>query len=173
MIAVFRQTRIAGLVMGERKGTSASPPLPSSPLSQTSPSPFQDVLFGGRISLNLPDQQVEYSKRVRMPNGSQIVFAGSCSYRGRRLEPNFGVQLQITGDTAAPFPTGHTDAVWVGNTFEVRQRFSVAKGLGVEVCGGVSLPTPAARYSHAAGTLSLGEGAFHLHVAEVNAVLRL
>ena len=43
----------------------------------------------------------------------------------------------------------------------------------LKVCGSVGLPTPAARYSHEAGTLALGEGAFQLHVAEVNAVLKL
>jgi len=108
-----------------------------------------------------------------MPNGSQIVVTGSCCYRNRRLQPNFGVQLEFGGDTHAPFPESHTNAVWVGNSFDVRQRFSIARGFGMEVCGAVTLPTPAARYSHSSGTLSLGEGAFQMHVAEVNAVLRM
>lgn len=134
----------------------------------------QDALFGGDISLNIPEQQLEYRKRVSMPNGSCLVFGGSCSLQnGNRLQPNFGVQLEFGGDTHTPFLEGHSNAVWVGNSFDVRHRFSVARGLGVEVCGSLALPTPAARYSHSAGTLALGEGAFHMHVAEVNAVLRV
>ena len=49
----------------------------------------------------------------------------------------------------------------------------VFKGLKLEVCGGVRFPTPAARYSGSTGTLAVGEGSFHLHVAEVNAVVHL
>ena len=95
------------------------------------PSPLQDVIFGGRITLNVPEQQVEYRKRVTAPNGTQVVFNGSCCYRDRRLVPNLGVQLEFGGATHSP--EGHSNAVWVGNSFDVRQRFTIAKGLGVEV----------------------------------------
>ena len=136
---------------------------------------FQDTIFGGNISLNIPEQSLEYRKRIFMPNGSQLVFAGSCAVREKRLHPNFGVALEFGGDVHSPqgLLDGEATAVWAGNHFDVRQRFSIAKGVGLEVCGGLSLPAPAARYTHSSGTLSLGEGAFHLHVAEVNAVLRL
>lgn len=111
-----------------------------------------------------------------MPNGTQLVFAGSCAVREKRLQPNFGVALEFGGEIHTPgsMPlNGEGNAVWAGNHFDVRQRFSIARGLGVEVCGGVSLPAPTARYTHSSGTLALGEGAFHLHVAEVNAVLMI
>jgi hypothetical protein len=42
-----------------------------------------------------------------------------------------------------------------------------------QACGNVRLPSPAARYSPQAGQLVLGDGAFHLHVAQVNAVVHL
>ena len=45
--------------------------------------------------------------------------------------------------------------------------------LPAQVCGNVKVPTPTARYSADAATLRLGEGAFHLHLAEVNAILRI
>lgn len=35
------------------------------------------------------------------------------------------------------------------------------------MCGNVSLPSPAARYSPESGQLVLGEGAFRMHVAQV------
>lgn len=136
----------------------------------------KDVIFGGRISLNVPDQSIEYRKRVHMPNGTQLVFAGSCAWQSptRRLHPSFGVALEFGGETTTPLlPNSTANAVWAGNHFDVRHRFTIARGLGAEVCGGVSLPVPTARYTHSSGTLSLGEGAFHLHVQEVNAVLKL
>ena len=46
----------------------------------------------------------------------------------------------------------------------------------LQVCGNVRLPTPSARYSpgSAAGQqLVLGEGALHVHVAQVNAVVHV
>lgn len=117
---------------------------------------------------------MEYRKRVHMPNGSQLVFAGSAALRDRRVAPAFGVALEFGGATPTPLlPDGQANAVWAGNHFDVRHRFTIARGLGVEVCGGVSLPAPTARYTHASGTLALGEGAFHLHVAEVNAILKI
>ena len=110
-----------------------------------------------------------------MPNGTQVVFAGSCAVREKRLHPNFGVALEFGGEinTGSMPLNGEGSAVWAGNHFDVRQRFNIMRGFGVEVCGGVSLPAPTARYTHSSGTLALGEGAFHLHVAEVNAILMI
>lgn len=42
-----------------------------------------------------------------------------------------------------------------------------------QVCGNVRLPSPAARYSPQSGQLMLGEGAFQLHLAQVNAVVHM
>ena len=66
-----------------------------------------------------------------MPNGSHLVVTGSCAYRDRRLKPNFGVQLEFGGHTHGP--EGHSNAVWAGNSFDVRHRVNVARGMGVEV----------------------------------------
>ena len=130
-------------------------------------------MFGGDIYLNIPEQSLEYRKRVALPNGTRVMFAGSCSYKERHVQPNFGVALEFGGETHVPGMNGDTSAVYAGNHFDVRQRFNVVRGLAMEICGGVSMPAPAARYTHSDGTLALGEGAFHLHVAEVNAVLRI
>ncbi len=137
---------------------------------------IQDVIFNGRLSYNVPERQIEYRKAIRLPsqNGT-LVFSGTASLRDfHQFQPNFGVQLHFGGDTHHPgLPRGHADAVWVGNSWDIRQRFNIGRGFGVEVCGGVALPTPSARYSHNTGVLSIGEGAFNLHVAEVNAVLTI
>lgn len=130
-------------------------------------------MFGGDISINIPEQSLEYRKRVSLPNGTRMMFAGSCSYRENRFQPNFGVALEFGGETHSSGVHGESSAVYAGNHFDVRQRFNVVRGLAMEICGGVSLPAPAARYTHNSGTLALGEGAFHLHVAEINAVLRI
>lgn len=44
-----------------------------------------------------------------------------------------------------------------------------------QVCGAAQLPVPSARYSMGAERteVSVGDGAFHLHVAQVNAILHL
>jgi hypothetical protein len=44
-----------------------------------------------------------------------------------------------------------------------------------QLCGSVSLPLPAAEYAADSQGLSvsLGQGGFHLHVAQVNAIIRL
>jgi len=43
----------------------------------------------------------------------------------------------------------------------------------VQVCGSVQLPTPAARYRMDPSMLSIGDGAFHIHVDEVNAIVKV
>jgi len=57
----------------------------------------------------------------------------------------------------------------------VRRACPSCDGLGAQVCGAAQLPVPSARYSMGADrtVVSVGEGAFHLHVAQVNAVLHL
>jgi hypothetical protein len=56
-----------------------------------------------------------------------------------------------------------------------RVRRPSGDGRGAQVCGAAQLPVPSARYSMGADrtVVSVGEGAFHLHVAQVNAVLHL
>jgi len=130
----------------------------------------QDSLLKGRFSLNVPDRQIGYRKQFNLPNGSKLALIGSCLYRNGIIKPDFGVQLKF----GAAIPNGgHADAVWHGSTFGIRQKFDVVKGLGFEICGGLSFPTPTARYTYDGGALTLGEGAFQLHVSEVNGILRL
>jgi hypothetical protein len=133
---------------------------------------MQDTLLGGRFSINMQEQQLEYRKKLAAPNGSHLVLQGSCSYAGYRpSRPTFGLHVEFGGDTETP--AGHANAVWVGNSLEVRQRVSLLRGLGLEVCGSMTVPTPTARYLPENGTLALGEGAFRLHIAEVNCILRI
>jgi len=132
---------------------------------------LQDSLLKGRFSLNVPERQVGYRKQISLPNGSRLALLGCCTYSDGKIKPDFGVQLKFGADVPR---AGHTDAMWVGNSaFSIRQKFDVVRGVGFEVCGGVSLPTPTARYTYDSGSLMVGEGAFNIHVAEVNGILRL
>lgn len=137
---------------------------------------MQDIILGGRITVNVPERKVEYRKAFRLPgqNGILAVY-GNCGYRDRRLDPNVAVQLEFGADSGydSSLPDSHTDAVWLGNTWGVRQQVSLGKGIGFEVCGGITMPTPSASYSYGSGMLAIGEGAIRLHVAEVNAVLNI
>ena len=56
-----------------------------------------------------------------------------------------------------------------------RVRLTPPRGFAAreQVCGSVKMPAPQARYSAAVGSLTVGEGAFHLHVAEINAIIRI
>lgn len=135
----------------------------------------KDVLFGGRISLNIPERQIEYTKRVGIPNAGQLVVTGNCTLRNNQITPHVGVQFEFGGDihTSGLLGNGHTNAVFTSNAVDVRQRLTIVRGLGVEVCGAITLPMPTARYNYNSGMLAIGEGAFHFHVAEVNALLQI
>lgn len=130
----------------------------------------QDTLLKGRFSLNVPQRQLEYRKQVGLPNGSRLSLIGLCSYRQGKFQPDFAMQFKFGTDMPRG---GHADAVWLGNSFGIRQKFNVVRGFGLEVCGGVSFPTPTASYTYDGGSLTIGEGAFQLHVSEVNGVLRI
>lgn len=121
--------------------------------------------------MDVPDRRLGYRKQIALPNGSKLALVGSCTYVDGRVKPNFGVQFKFGADV--PRVVGHTDAVWHGNSFGVRQKVNVLSGLGFEVCGAMSFPEPTARYTYDGGSLVVGEGAFQLHVEEVNGILRL
>ncbi|CAL8471353.1 g10895 [Coccomyxa elongata] len=130
----------------------------------------KDALLGGRIRVNVPLQEVEYRKRVPLYNGHMGVTARA-SYAGVlapgfHLRPTFGFEYELGGGAA----------IFAGNQFNLRHQFRLSRGLGVEVCGNAQLPTPNARYSwqhDSAQELSVGEGAFKLHVDQVNVVVNL
>lgn len=131
----------------------------------------QDTLLKGRFSLNVPDRRIGYRKQIALPNGSKVALVGSCTYMNGHVKPNFGIQFKFGANV--PRVAGHTDAVWHGNSFGIRQKINVVSGLGLEVCGAMSFPEPTARYTYDGGSLVVGEGAFQLHVEEVNGVLKL
>jgi hypothetical protein len=87
---------------------------------------------------------LEYLKKLKLPNGGRLALTASASYVDRQVRPDFGMQLEFGGETETP--DGSARAVWVGNTFDLRQRFNVVRGLGLEVstilalCSG-ALPT--------------------------------
>lgn len=137
---------------------------------------LQDTVVGGRITFNVPEKEMEYRKKFNLPNGTNLVCTGSCRFADRSLQRYFGVQLEWGGANQTPTGRtmhGHSNAVWAGSGFDMRQKFCIISGLNIEVAGYATLPTPSARYSSNTGTLGLGEGAFHLHVAEVNAILKV
>eukprot|EP00959_Pyramimonas_sp_CCMP1952_P446833 9356317-Pyramimonas_sp.AAC.1 len=74
-----------------------------------------------------------------------------------------------------PIHGTHTQAVAALNSFDVRTKIPIAPALRAEVCGSVSVPLPAAEYSHSADGLamSFGQGGFHVHIAQVNAIVHL
>ncbi|EIE19698.1 hypothetical protein COCSUDRAFT_54586 [Coccomyxa subellipsoidea C-169] len=130
----------------------------------------KDALFGGRIRVNVPQQEIEYRKRIPLYNGHMGVTARA-SYAGLlsaepQFRPHLGFEYELGGGAA----------IWAGNHVNLRHQFRLSRGLGIEVCGEAQLPTPAARYSWQhdnAQELSVGEGAFKLHVGQVNVVVNL
>lgn len=133
----------------------------------------KDTLLGGRFSLNLAQNSIEYRKRFPCPNGMTVSLNGTVRLEDRTVKPTVWAQLEFgssgsAGDSRATLVHGPT-----GDSWDVRQRLRVLKGLKFEVCGSTKVPTPAARFSSDHGRLSVGEGAFHLHVAEINAVVSL
>lgn len=135
----------------------------------------RDQLIKGDINLNMPQQQVEYRKKVPLAGGAVLAVNASCRLEGQKLRPDFGLTVEFGTHSDA---RGSGSAIYVADaagssSFDVQQRFKVARGLALEVCGNVRLPSPAARYSPESGQLVLGEGAFHLHVAQVNAVVHV
>ncbi|KAI7835668.1 hypothetical protein COHA_010407 [Chlorella ohadii] len=134
----------------------------------------RDAVIKGDITLNMPRQQVDYCKRLPLTGGAMLAVAASCRLEDQKLKPDLRVTVEFgthssRGDASAVYVAGAGGA----SSFDLQQRFKVAKGLALEVCGNVQLPSPAARYSAESGQLVLGEGAFRLHVAEVNAVVHI
>ena len=83
------------------------------------------------------------------------------------------VRQRLDRAAAALAKLGVHYAVIGGNAVGIRQKINVIKGLGVEVNGAVRVPQPTATYTYDGGSLSIGEGAFELHVQEVNGILRI
>lgn len=135
----------------------------------------RDAMVKGDITINMPQQQVQYRKKVPLSGGAALVVDASCRLEGQKLRPDlalsfeFGTHSSARGDGSAVFVGGGHG----GGSFDVQQRFKVARGMALEVCGNVRLPSPAARYSPESGQLVLGEGALCLHVAQVNAVVHV
>jgi len=133
----------------------------------------------------MPHQRIEYLKRFPLANSSFLSLSGTCALPGphtplRSIKPQFNVQLEFGGDFSS-LSSDHnpSSAVWVGNSFDVRKRVDLIGGVGVEVCGNLALPQPSAHFSPMAsssgsgGSLSVGQGAFRVHVAELNFVLNV
>ncbi len=132
----------------------------------------KDSILGGRFTVNVGDRQVGYRKHFTLPNGSKLALVGSAKYmEDGSVKPDFGMQYKFGGDLTSR--AGHTDAMLIGNSVGIRQKINVVKGLGLEVNGAMRFPQPTATYTYDAGSLSVGEGAFELHVQEVNGILRI
>eukprot|EP00238_Polyblepharides_amylifera_P003329 CAMPEP_0196597570 /NCGR_PEP_ID=MMETSP1081-20130531/92007_1 /TAXON_ID=36882 /ORGANISM="Pyramimonas amylifera, Strain CCMP720" /LENGTH=78 /DNA_ID=CAMNT_0041923017 /DNA_START=19 /DNA_END=255 /DNA_ORIENTATION=- len=71
-------------------------------------------------------------------------------------------------------PVHGAKAVSAHNSFDVRIKVPIAPALRAEVCGSLTMPLPAAEYSMDGEGLnfSLGQEGFHVHVAEINAMIR-
>ena len=138
-----------------------------------------DQLFGGRFSLNMPEQRIQYKKRFSMPNGAFLCIIGSCGIPSndpmRSLEPDIGVLLEFGSDSSSmnEYDTSPS-AVWVGNSFDIKKRLTLYKGIGVEVCGNAALPQPTAHFSpNNEASLHFCQGAFRVHIAELNVVVTI
>lgn len=132
----------------------------------------KDSLLGGRFTINVGERQVGYRKNFTLPNGSKLQLVGSAKYQeDGTVKPDFGMQYKFGGDLMPR--AGQTNAMLVGNAVGIRQKINVVKGLGIEVNGAMRFPQPTATYTYDGGSLSIGEGAFELHVQEVNGILRI
>ena len=133
---------------------------------------LKDSLLGGRFTVNVGERQIGYRKHFALPNGSKLALVGSAKYmEDGSLKPDFGMQYKFGGDMMPR--AGHTDAMLIGNSVGIRQKINVIQGLGLEVNGAMRFPQPTATYTYDGGSLSIGEGAFELHVEEVNGILRI
>ncbi|KAK9806359.1 hypothetical protein WJX72_011351 [[Myrmecia] bisecta] len=131
----------------------------------------KDKLLGGVVRVDIPSSQLEYRKRLDLGNGAHLGLSARCSYAGLlrgevgAFNPVIGFQCEF----------GHGAAVWAQNQIDLRQKVRVTRNLAIEACGSAELPLPRAQYAvnSDANTLTMGEGTFHLHVAQLNAIFHL
>ncbi|KAK9822851.1 hypothetical protein WJX81_003965 [Elliptochloris bilobata] len=131
----------------------------------------KEQLLGGRIRMDVPGREIEYQKHLCLGPGHGIGLSARCSVAGAlagrfdELRPVLGLQYEM----------GSGAAMWAGDQFDLRQKLRLTRNLALEVCGAAQLPVPSARYSMGADRteVSVGDGAFHLHVAQINAILHL
>jgi len=127
----------------------------------------KDKLLGGRLSINIPQKHFDYRKSISVGGTSVLSFRSACTYTEAGMwRTSIGVVME---------PVHGTEAVAALNSFDIRTKVPLAPALRAEIRGSVTLPLPAAEYAADSEglSISLGQGGFLLHVAQVNAIIRL
>ncbi|KAK3269404.1 hypothetical protein CYMTET_22160 [Cymbomonas tetramitiformis] len=127
----------------------------------------KDKLLGGKVCLDFSKRSLDYRKSISVGTNTALSLRAGCRYtEGRVWRSSFGIVIE---------PTEGVEAVALRNSFDIRTKFPIAPALRAEVCSSASIPLPAAEFSSEASgfQLCLGEGGFHFHVAQVNAIVNL
>lgn len=159
----------------------------------------REKLLGGDIGLDLNRQEVAYSKTLEMQGGSRLAITASVNYdslllgrlpgdrpfapagarslteprsrAGGHPRPTVGVNLLSN----LPGLDGlQRSTLTQENQFDLQTEVPITRNVHVELCANATVPLPAARYSmsEAGAELRVGDGDWHLHLSEVNAVYR-
>eukprot|EP00892_Ulva_mutabilis_P002406 jgi/Ulvmu1/12166/UM085_0030.1 len=135
----------------------------------------KDRLIDGSIEVQrheVKGPQLLYRKSISSPVGGMQLRMGFNlnGLRGEPFAPFFGIGYDLgQGNNFAQL----TD----GNGIDFSTRVPLARKYKIEVCGNIKLPLPAAQYdlgsahNGVTGSLSLGEGALEVNVAQINPVL--
>ena len=173
--------------------SEAHPPRPRCIAPQTSPAPvkvkerarkwlrdaaweLQDEILGGEVSCDLSRKELGYVKTLGLAGGAQLELTARCDYRpllqGQAPSPFIGVAMQSSTDTGPGNLHSRLAQDSSGHILDLETQIPITRSLKLEACGTARIPLPAAQYSSASGDVALElQEPFHLHLAELNAVM--
>ena len=128
------------------------------------------------MSCDLTRKELGYSKTLGLSGGAQVELTARCDYRpllrGQAPAPFLGVAMQSSTDTGPGNVRSRLLQDSSGHILDLETQIPVTRSLKLEACGTARIPLPVAQYSAATGDMALElQEPFHLHLAEINAVL--
>mmetsp|Transcript_31220 Transcript_31220/g.52439 ORF Transcript_31220/g.52439 Transcript_31220/m.52439 type:complete len:239 (+) Transcript_31220:550-1266(+) len=135
----------------------------------------KDKVLGGRLTLNVQRKHLDYRKSISLGGSSVLSLRAGLDYTDVCPPFEAGQWRTSLSVVMEPIHDRHTQAVAALNSFDIRTKIPIAPALRAEICGSISIPQPAAEYTHSTEGLQIafGQGGFHCHVAQVNAVIHL
>ena len=137
---------------------------------------LQDEILGGEVSCDLSRKELGYMKTLGLAGGAQLELTARCDYRpllrGQAPSPFIGVAMQSSADTGPGNLHSRLAQDSSGHILDLETQIPITRSLKLEACGTARIPLPAAQYSSSSGDVALElQEPFHLHLAELNAVV--
>ena len=128
------------------------------------------------MSCDLTRKELGYSKTLGLSGGTQLEITARCDYRplmrGNAPSPFIGVAMQSSTDTGPGNLRSRLAQDSSGHILDLETLIPITRFLNLEACGTARIPLPVAQYSAATGDMALElQEPFHLHLAELNAIL--